>query len=400
LRWDCCPCIAGEISCCAQEEGEENNTIQEIINSNEEAVHGSFFKSIFSPLVIYLRKPILFLFIACFGVGFVGVHNIQIGLDQRLALPKKSYLVDYFDDLSELVKVGPPVFFVGKSMKTHLMIVRNLNATDIEGQYDLVSKTFKDVKLHSLISVIEANRKLKESFIALPVSSWIDDYLSWLSKGECCEGDFFEPCQKLQNRTLNEALKGELFLKYLPTFLEAPPDSNCPLGGRAAYANAVVPDFNNTTIVASHFRTYHTVLNTQADFIAALEASRTMVDLIKSYNPKMDVFAYSIFYVFFEQYLGIVQLALILLGSALAIIFILTVLFLGNILLSAIVTVMILSILLQIAFVMSIWGITLNAIAIVNLLIAAGKELRIILSRNIRRVLLPHCPGLLYFSWK
>ena len=40
------------------------------------------------------------------------VSKIQLGLDQRIAIPSKSYLVNYFNSVYDYLNVGPPVFFV------------------------------------------------------------------------------------------------------------------------------------------------------------------------------------------------------------------------------------------------------------------------------------------------
>ena len=44
----------------------------------------------------------------------VGLFNQNIGLSQSIALPKDSYLQDYFDDLSNYLRTGPPLYFVIK----------------------------------------------------------------------------------------------------------------------------------------------------------------------------------------------------------------------------------------------------------------------------------------------
>lgn len=44
----------------------------------------------------------------------IGLFSQDIGLSQSIALPKDSYLQDYFDDLNEYLHTGPPVYFVIK----------------------------------------------------------------------------------------------------------------------------------------------------------------------------------------------------------------------------------------------------------------------------------------------
>ena len=49
---------------------------------------------------------------------------MELGLDQKIALPSDSYLVDYFEDQSAMLKVGVPVYFV----------IQGVNTTNFEGK--------------------------------------------------------------------------------------------------------------------------------------------------------------------------------------------------------------------------------------------------------------------------
>jgi len=97
---------------------------------------------------------------------------------------------------------------------------------------------------------------------------------------------------------------------YLDAFLAARPAAQCALAGMGAYATAVVPDHENTTVKTSHFRTYHTVLTTQQDFIDGYDAALGICDSIEVEYPGVGCFPYSIFYVFFEQYRNIIPVSI------------------------------------------------------------------------------------------
>ena len=64
----------------------------------------------------------IYLFSVLFFGMLIGLFNQDIGLSQSIALPKDSYLQDYFNDLSKYLRTGPPVYFV------------------IEGGYDYAQK--------------------------------------------------------------------------------------------------------------------------------------------------------------------------------------------------------------------------------------------------------------------
>lgn len=70
----------------------------------------------------------MFTFVAwsCFCIGIVA--KIKIGLDQKLSMPKDSYVISYFNDMNSYLNVGPPVYFV---------VEKGHNYTSIMGQNQL-----------------------------------------------------------------------------------------------------------------------------------------------------------------------------------------------------------------------------------------------------------------------
>jgi Niemann-Pick C1 protein len=149
--------------------------------------------------------------------------------------------------------------------------------------------------------------------------------------------------------------EGESFNRYLLEWLESPADDSCPLGGRQAYKPALSID-PASVVTASHFRTYHTPLRDQADYIHAFDAAyRIAGDLSKRTNQK--IFPYSKFYIFFEQYAHIVGTMQEILGLGLAVVLIMTSLLLGSWRAGTIVTAVVGLTILSIIGVMSVWGI-------------------------------------------
>ena len=47
-------------------------------------------------------------------ISMASLHKLDIGLDQKLSMPEDSYLIDYFETMSESLEVGAPVYFVIK----------------------------------------------------------------------------------------------------------------------------------------------------------------------------------------------------------------------------------------------------------------------------------------------
>ncbi|KAH8118353.1 multidrug efflux transporter AcrB transmembrane domain-containing protein [Phellopilus nigrolimitatus] len=326
-------------------------------------------------------KGVVLLFFGGIFVGSViSIQHIQVGLDQRLALPSDSYLIPYFDAMERYFDVGPPLYFVSTGV----------NVTGRTGQKHLCGR-FTTCDDFSLSNILEAERRRPESsFISQPTASWIDDFLHWLNPANgCCrvrraKPDIFcgtrdssrlcRPCLEGQtpawNITMNGLPEGHEFTRYLKKWLISPANEECALGGQAAYSTAIAFD-SEDRVSASHFRTFHSPLKTQTDFINSLSAANRIADDI-SQRTGATVFPYSIHYVFFEQYIHIVAITQEILGLGLAAVLVITALLLGSWRTGSIVTGAVALTVITVMGVMGLWGISLNAISLVNLVISLG----------------------------
>ncbi|CAG5118106.1 unnamed protein product, partial [Candidula unifasciata] len=329
----------------------------------------------------WVRPVVMFVFVGWLCVCGALTSRINIGLDQSLAMPKDSYVLDYFKNLTEYLSVTPVYFVVEEGHDYSSLVGQN----DICG----ISGCPQD----SLVQQInEAAQAPSITYIAEPVSSWLDDYFSWLFSPTCCRFDSFsgqfcpstetnENCSACPLTQLDSGRPvGDTFNKYLPWFLSDIPGTKCSKGGQAAYGAGVnlYRDTNNQTRAgASYFMTYHTILKTSEDYIEALKSARHIADNISQSlstpGHTYKVFPYSIFYVFYEQYLNIVINAVLNITYCLAAILFITFLLLGFDLHSAVIVVVtILMILVDIMGLMYLWNIELNALSLVNLIMAIG----------------------------
>lgn len=325
------------------------------------------------------RKKIITLFIMWLGISLGLLPQIELGLDQRLAVPNGSYLINYFNSIYEYLNVGPPVFFV----------VQDLDVTNRTNQQMLCGK-FPSCDEFSLSNILQEEYERQElSFIAQPISNWLDDFLNYLNPDldECCrvkrlsQDEFCLPhapsrqCQacfadKPYDTSKMEGFpEGKEFMKYFDHWINEPSDP-CPLGGKAPYSSSI--QYNTTSIETSYFRTAHVPLRSQNDFIVAFKNARRIVKEISEYLPLVNVFAFSPFYVFFVQYENILSLLFTLMGTAVAVIWLVSALLLGTFTNATILVVTVVSILVDIAGIMAIWGISLNAVSLVNLVICTG----------------------------
>ena len=205
---------------------------------------------------------------------------------------------------------------------------------------------------------------------------WIDDYFYYLNPEleECCvdgSKNCFEDRDPAWNITLHGMPEGREFVDYMQRWLDTPTSQECPLAGQATYGDAVVIDNRSLTIPASHFRTAHTPLRSQDDFIHAYAAARRIAADISERNG-IDVFPYSKFYIFFDQYAAIVQLSTALVGAALAFILVITSILLGSLATGIVVTITVAMIVVDIAGTMALANVSLNAVSLVNIIICVG----------------------------
>ncbi|CAL4096449.1 unnamed protein product, partial [Meganyctiphanes norvegica] len=235
---------------------------------------------------------------------------------------------------------------------------------------------------------------------AQPASSWLDDYFDWslynMGDGDagtpCCRvysngsfcpaSDFFSDCDFCEILPLPDNQlrpSPESFMEYLPFFLEDIPSQDCPKAGHAAYGSAVALAKDKSTVVASYFMSYHTILKSSKDYYEALREARILTDNItKSLNegldvPKYEVFPYSVFYVFYEQYLTMWEDTLQSLAISLLTVFVVSVFLSGLDLLSSLVVIVTITmILINLGGLMYWWNVSLNAVSLVNLVMAVG----------------------------
>src|SRR5262249_51461181 len=234
---------------------------------------------------------------------------IDVYTDQRIAFPRDSYLVKYFDRLDAYFRTGPPLYFVAK----------DTNITDRSIQQSVCGR-FSTCSSFSLANILEQERKRPGiSYVAQPTSIWLDDFFHWLNPAAemCCrfkisvsEPELCEPTDDEDectacyadrtpawNITLTGLPEGREFLTFMDYWLQSTPAEDCPLAGSAAYGDAIVVDRERVSVLASHFRTYYTPLKTQADYIGAFRASNRIAKTISD-KASLEVFPYSPFHIF------------------------------------------------------------------------------------------------------
>ncbi|XP_050076475.1 NPC intracellular cholesterol transporter 1 isoform X2 [Anopheles maculipalpis] len=352
-----------------------------------------FFKSIYVPFV--MRKPVrvavMIVFFGWLCSSIAVAPHIDIGLDQELSMPGDSFVLKYFRYLQQYLSIGPPVYFVVKN---------GLNYSTMHDQNLICGGQY--CNLDSLSTqVYIASKQPQSSYLARPASSWLDDYIDWSAAPGCCKqwtNGSFCPHQKsacgMCNITLTPQKRPveDSFRQYVSFFLEDNPDEACAKAGHAAYGSGVKyrpdtlsPLYND--VGASYFMAYHTILKSSSDYYEALRSARKISANITSTIQanlrlqgrseadiqQIEVFPYSVFYVFYEQYLTMWPDTLKSMGISVLAIFIVTFLLMGfDIHSSLVVVITITMIVINIGGLMYHWNISLNAVSLVNLVMAVG----------------------------
>ncbi|KAK8512630.1 hypothetical protein V6N13_082835 [Hibiscus sabdariffa] len=384
-RVDCFPCIKASSTYAESEKG---------IGGRKPGLLARYMKEVHAPILsLWGVKLIVVSAFVAFSLASIALSTrIEPGLEQKIVLPQDSYLQGYFNNVSEYLRIGPPLYFV----------VKNYNYSSESVDTNKLCSISQCNSESLLNEIARASLTPESSYIAKPAASWLDDFLVWLSpeafgccrkftNGSYCPPDDQPPCCSANDATcgLSEVCKDcttcfrhsdlhndrpstAQFREKLPWFLEALPSADCSKGGHGAYTSSVeLQGYEDGIIKASSFRTYHTPLNKQIDYVNSMRAARQFASRVSD-SLKMEIFPYSVFYMFFEQYLDIWKMALINLAIAIGAVFIVCLVITCSLWTSAIIMLVLAMILVDLMGVMAILGIQLNAVSVVNLVMSVG----------------------------
>ncbi|GAM20374.1 hypothetical protein SAMD00019534_035490 [Acytostelium subglobosum LB1] len=365
-RIDCLPCIPlddGENSDDDEPEKQplidgQPDVFSDVTYKKKDGLLKFLFKEYYAPFLVHpvVKVVVIFFFVGLTLFSISNTFKLELGLDQSVALPKDSYLQDYFAELAERLEVGPPFYIV------------------IQGNYDYSNITDQNYlcaeggcNSNSIINTFN-----QAPYVFSGIASWLDDYISWSQNPSCCQmypdGSY---CTDPTNITCVSCSNGqtgrpnpETFVSFLPIFLNFVNTAQCPVAGLAYQSDT---NLQSGQIVASRFDGYHTTLRTQTDFINALKSAYWVAD-----HSDLNVFVYSVFYVYFEQYLNIVSIAIMDILLALGGVLVVCLLLLANPIVSLIVVLCVGLVSIDLLGIMALWNVNLNAVSVVNVVMAIG----------------------------
>jgi len=179
-----------------------------------------------------------------------------------------------------------------------------------------------------------------------------------------------------------ERPSAEQFGSTIQWFLKANPGEQCPSAGHAAYGASVklASDEESHSVKSSNMMAFHSILKTSKDYYMALARARELTDSVMEFvnngtdpDKHVNIFPYSVFYVFYEQYLTMWRDTLQSLTISLTAIFLVTFILMGFDFVSSFINLLIIIlIVLNLGGLMYWWHITLNAVSLVNLVMAVG----------------------------
>jgi len=256
------------------------------------------------------------------GIG--GSTQIQKGLGVTDVVPSDSYVAAFFAQQSRyFANLGAPVY----------MVTKNLDYSDwaVQDQYTLLYQN------------ATVDRYLTQPFV-----SWYDKMMNfWLPGAH-------------SNETIEGRIPPDKFYPWLAEFLQDPSIGQF-------FSFDIVFD-SPTSIRCARFLSYSVGLNTTSDYINAIQ--KTINDADESGLP--GTFPYSVFYIYFEQYLLIDNVTIRGLLIAVAVVFVSSSLYLLHFGAALIVVGVVMMIEIDYISIMYYWGIDLNAISAVNLIMGLG----------------------------
>ncbi|KAG0727530.1 NPC intracellular cholesterol transporter 1 [Chionoecetes opilio] len=383
-RWD--------VLCCVQVSKKSET------KTKDSTICYDIFDHFYAPFILsdLMRVLVCLVFVGVTCGALASAPHIEIGLDQNLAMPEDSFVTKYFKYLNDYLSVGPPVYFV---------IKEGFNFTDYDEQ-NLVCEVYGCKDDSILQQIFLSSLMPEDTYLASGAMSWLGSYFSWLKDSvfdgaymfACCRldanGDYINSSLQFDFTAVETCLqmddiedgrpKSELFMDHLGDFLSDNPHGlSCSSAGHPAYGQAVKIVEDNATgtqmVGATHYMAYHKILKTSADFINAMDwayhLSDKMTEYLRAntkYSQDIEVFPYSIFYVYYEQYLTMWRDTGISLAISVSSVFAVTLLLTFDISSSLIILATISMIAADMMGFMYWWNISLNAVSLVNLVMAVG----------------------------
>ncbi|CAI5731976.1 unnamed protein product [Peronospora destructor] len=338
------------------------------------------------------------------------MESLDQGLPQKEAMPSDSYMIEYFNALDLYLATGVPVYFIVEAGYGRNPDTWSLNDESVE---TIFCKSKDVCDTYSIPNIMDAlaNEGDKTVTHISPGTtySWLDDFWGFVNPdSECCRVD--SKGAYLPIKTGNDTyttLRSEddtclatsvdvppvpedQYMSLFSMFATASAGASCSYGGGSIYrgqfsiGDEPIPTVDSSApavrlnssgygdeITAWSYMVTGTSNPTQQHYIDSYKQNLAAADWI-SEKIGVDVWVYSLTYVYFEQYLTVITDAYTLIGLALSAIFGITMLYLGSVFYSLVISLMATNLVVLVLGLMQPLDIMLNGLSVVNLIIAAG----------------------------
>lgn len=251
--------------------------------------------------------------------------KLETGLAQEEATPVGSYLSDFAEERTRYFgTIGPPVFFT----------MGELDYASVEVQ--------KNMK--SYLETIIANKWLNPG-----VNAWYNDFIFWIALNrpnfEFTSDGYIPPDNFYP--TFNEFLTSDMG------------------NGNKMF---LVLESGTNKVLASTYMAYTVPLTTNSKYVDSMTSFRTMA----ATEAPFPSYAYSVFFVFFEQYVTLTREALQNLAITTGCILVLYGFLLLDIRATIIITINLILMDVCLIGTMALWGVKFNALSVVNIVMSTG----------------------------
>ncbi|CAJ0934978.1 unnamed protein product, partial [Mesorhabditis belari] len=261
-------------------------------------------------LSAYVRPVVLIVFTFWIITSVYLTQFLDVGMDQRIPLPEGSYVIRQFNSMDRFHTVGPPVYFVVKG---------EIDYTNPKIQQAFCTTGGCDE--NSIGNILRAASNYPQSTMIAKTGmlNWMDDFLDWqdpVGEPPCCRrkpetGRFCSAASTNSSDCVACETTPFGFYERLGYFTKDIPGDKCPKGGAAAHGGSIF--LSGKRVDASHFMAFHTRLANSSDFVKAVAAARKMAGILEeklrevTRNSQVEIFPYSVFYVFYDVYPNIVS---------------------------------------------------------------------------------------------
>ncbi|XP_012938856.1 patched domain-containing protein 3 [Aplysia californica] len=260
-----------------------------------------------------MRVLILIVFSGYLAVAIWGVTELKQGLELKNIVPLTSYVHKYQVWNNEDFGVKLPVSFVQLSPKDHR------GASSIQSTQELLTKAKQDSQINPVVE-----------------KCWLTSYALSPSFNTSTDELFF--------------LGLEQFLRENPRF----------------YSDVVLEP-QNFSVTASRCFVYSYKIVDSNEQAALMSRMREVAD-----SSPLGVFAFQPAFVYFEQYLAVLPSTLKTVGATIAVMFVVTCLFLPHPIIVTVVMGQVLMIVIGVFGYMSIWGLSLSSITMIQIIMSVG----------------------------